>query len=366
MRCKKRWALCGGALAALMLMASAAWACVPEPDFKRLTLIPKEAKPGQQITASAPVTENRNPIEVRLNTPDGPVVGIIGTDQGAVDGAFQGVLTIPATAQPGQAALYASQEGATNWDATALAILGPSTGVAPKVLQSEGAKPPRDTSVERILAGLVAGLLVALAAMVALVGRGDATAATAREGVLRRLHPTALVLLAGAAGYAAIRPRLNASLVVIGLVALVAGLLGRRRGRTHFIPIALVVGCWGLAVWLVSQDVIPRDRSSAATVTALGLGLLLSTKLARSEKERSAWNYTGSLSAFNAGLSYYVLYDLPGGFARWSAFVLTFAIWAAWEQYRAAAAARGEVAPSAAPADGHAPEAAPELEHTLR
>lgn len=234
------------------------------------------------------------------------------------------------------------------------------------MLQSEGARPPRDTSVERILAGLAAALLVALAAVVALVGRGDATTSSAKDGTLRRLHPTALVLLAGAGAYAAIRPRLDASLIVIGLVALGAGLLGRRRGRTHFIPIALVVGCWGLAVWLVSQDVIPRQRSSAATVTGLGLGLLLNTKLARSEKERSAWLYTGSLSAFNAGVSYYVLYELPGGFARWPAFVLTLAIWAAWEQYRAAAAARGEVAPSAAPAAGQAPEAAPDLERTLQ
>lgn len=105
MRYRKRWAICGGALAALMLMASAAWACVPAPVIKQLTLVPPEAKPGQQITASAPASENRNPIEVRLNSSDGPVVGVIPTDQGAVDGKFQGALTIPATAQPGKAAL---------------------------------------------------------------------------------------------------------------------------------------------------------------------------------------------------------------------------------------------------------------------
>ncbi len=68
-------------------------------------------------------------------------------------------------------------------------------------------------------------------------------------------------------------------------------------------------------------------------MTGLGLGLLLSAKLARSPQQRLEWLHTGILSAFSAGVSYYVLYDLPSAFAEWSTFTVMLLGWAAWEQF---------------------------------
>jgi hypothetical protein len=149
------------------------------------------------------------------------------------------------------------------------------------------------------------------------------------------VEPSALALVAGAAAYAALRPRLDGSLAALGVIALGAGLVGRSRNRTHFIPIGLVLGCWGVAVWLVSEDVIPRNRSQAAAVTGLGLGILLSARMARSPQQRTTWMYTAAVCTFNGGFSYYLLYDLPVAFAKWSAFTIFLLGWAGWEQYRA-------------------------------
>lgn len=318
-----------------------AWACVPDGVVQKLSLNPAEAKPGEEIVVNAPVNESNNPIEVRLNEVDGPLLGVIPTadNTAAQDGYFTARFSVPADAKPGQNAVIAVQEG-VKWEPALLSVLDPA-GAVPQVTQSPAAAkavaPPPNNAPQRTGAA-VAALALAAAAVGSTIQRRR-TRDGGRAGLWRRAEPTALALAAGAAAYAALRPNLDASLLVIGVAALGAGWLGLSRGRTHFIPIGLVVGCWGAAVWLVSQEVIPRPRSSAATVTGLGLGLLLSAKLARSPQQRLEWLHTGILSAFSAGVSYYVLYDLPSAFAEWSTFTVMLLGWAAWEQFRATTSA---------------------------
>lgn len=342
MRYRKRWAVLGGVLAVGLAMAPTVWACVPEGTEKKLNLTPAEARPGQQITVAAAPNGNKNPVVVRLNAPDGPVLATIAVDGTPIPGqGFESTFTVPLDLKPGQHALIPIQEGVSDWRPTLLSVLD-ERGMLPQAPQwaaevQVGAPAP-DESIPRGVSGVLAVALAGLAVGSAVQHRRGARQGVEGAGLWHRVQPSALALVAGAAAYSALRPRLDGSLLVLGLIALAAGLVGR--GRTHFIPVGLVLAFWGAAVWLVSEGVIPGERSQAAAVAGLGLGMLLSAKLARSPEQRTSWLYTGALCTFNAGFSYYVLYDLPGAFAEWSAFASFLLVWAMWEQYRAGSPAR--------------------------
>lgn len=350
MRHRKRWGILGAVACVVTLMGSASWACVPEGTAKIPNINPREAKAGQEITVAVAPSASKSPVTIRLNDANGPLLGTIPVDGAPIPGeGFKATFKVPMEAKPGQNAVIAVQEGVTDWQPALLGVLD-ETGQLPKQVQSVAAAEaqPPDETVPRGAAGLLAVALAGLAVLVARRGAGDGVG---RAGLWQRVQPSALALLAGAAAYAAFRPRLDGSLIFLGVIALAAGLLGRN--RTHFIPVGLVLAGWGLAVWLVSEDIIPRNRSQAAAVTGLGLGIYLSARLARSPQQRSEWLYTGAICIFNGGFSYYVLYELPVAFARWSAFTIFLLGWAAWEQYRAVrwAGPAGEALPEEAGPD---------------
>lgn len=196
------------------------------------------------------------------------------------------------------------------------------------------ADPPTDTFLLRAVAGFLAMAVAGLAINSAVRHRLLLRAGRSYPpGVWNRTQPSALALASGAAAWAATRPDLDGWLVFLAVVALAAGLVARR--RFHFFPIGLVLGGWGLAVWLASEGHLPDGRGSASTVTGLGVGLFLSAKLARSAEQRAAWLYTGALTAMNAGITYYVMYDLPAWTAEWPAWTISLLAWAGWEQVRA-------------------------------
>lgn len=342
MRCRTRWAVLGGVLAVALSVASVAWACVPEGTSKTLDVNPREARPGQQITVAAAPNASKNPIVVRLNAADGPVLGTIAVDGAPIPGeGFKATFTVPPDLQPGQHAVIAVQEG-VDWEPALLSVTD-ERGRVPRAPQSvaaaEAAAAPADDTLPRGVALALALGLGGVAVRRAVQHRRGVGHGVERAGPWHLVQPSALVLVAGAVAYAALRPRLDGSLLVLGVIALGAGLVGR--GRTHFIPVGLVLASWGAAIWLISESVIPRDRSQAAAVIGLGVGMLLSAKLARSREQRAEWLYTGALCAFNAGFSYYVLFDLPVAFANWSAFTIFLVGWAVWEQYRAGLVAEG-------------------------
>lgn len=255
------------------------------------------------------------------------------------DVGFQATFTLPPDIKPGKHAVIAVQQGVTDWQPSLLGVIDPA-GVVPQVAQSaaaaEAAAPPPDETVPRLLAGVLALALAGLAVGSAVKLRRGLGQRAEPAGWWQRVQPSVAALVAGgrrlcgnptrprrlARGARRHRPRRRAGGLEPG-----PGPLHPRRARPRLLG--------GVAVWLVSEDVIPRDRSQAAAVTGLGLGMLLSARLARSPQQRTSWLYTAAICTFNAGLSYYVLYDLPAAFARWSAFTIFLLSWAVWEQYSA-------------------------------
>lgn len=338
MRQAKRLGVLGFAVSIVVTLvwASAAWACVPGRTERTLALDPPAVRRGGQVTVTTQVADSRAPVVLRLNDQAGPILASIPTDGAGPEG-LTSTFTVPVGLAPGRYAIVASQ-GDTVWEPAVLGVAG-ADGFVPEAAASAdeviaAADPPADTFLPRAVAGFLAMALAGLAINSSVHHRLLLRAGGSYPpGVWNRTQPSALALASGAAAWAAIRPDLDGWLVFLGLVALAAGLVSRR--RFHFLPIGLVLGGWGLAVWLASEGHLPDGRGSASTVTGLGVGLLLSAKLTHSAEQRAAWLYTGALTAMNAGITYYVMYDLPGWTAEWPAWSISLVAWAGWEQLRA-------------------------------
>ena len=94
-----------------MLAAAAAWACVSGPSLNLSTI---NAKPGQEVTVTGTGFSKSDPVQVRWNALDGPVVGQFDTQAstGNASGrSFQGNITVPADAKAGNYVLIATQTG---------------------------------------------------------------------------------------------------------------------------------------------------------------------------------------------------------------------------------------------------------------
>ena len=338
MRHAKRLGVAGFAVSVVVALvwASAAWACVPGRTERTLGLDPPAVRQGGQVTVTTQVGDSKAPVVLHLNNQTGPVLATLPTDGAGPEG-LTSTFTVPVGLAPGRYAIVASQ-GDTVWEPAVLGVAG-ADGFVPQAAPSAAeviaaADPPADTFLPRAVAGFLAMALAGLAINSAVRHRLLLRAGGSYPpGVWNRTQPSALALASGAAAWAAIRPDLDGWLVLLGVVALAAGLLARR--RFHFFPIGLVLGGWGLAVWLASEGHLPDGRGSASTVTGLGVGLFLSATLARSAEQRAAWLYTGALTAMNAGITYYVMYDLPAWAAEWPAWSISLVAWAGWEQVRA-------------------------------
>ena len=169
-----------GVAVALMLVAAAGWACVPRSggSKSKLTVSPARARPGDQITVTAPSSAARTPIEIRLNTADGPLLGSI-PGEAALVGAGSVVTTfrLPTDTRPGHHALVAVQAG-QRWEPVALAVTLPD-GTVPDS-GSSAADSSQDLAGGRktVLWGAIGVVIVALGAVAAratLVARGEPT-----------------------------------------------------------------------------------------------------------------------------------------------------------------------------------------------
>lgn len=103
----RRWAIGGlSAAGAVMVAGAAAWACVSGPAVNLSTV---NAKPGQEITVTGTNFSKSDPVTVRWNALDGPIVGQFGAPQ---SGAISGTVTVPADAKAGNYVLILSQSSA--------------------------------------------------------------------------------------------------------------------------------------------------------------------------------------------------------------------------------------------------------------
>jgi hypothetical protein len=181
-----------GGAAALVIAASAAWACVSGPVVNLSTVT---AKPGDQVTLTGTGFRQADPIQVRWNALDGPVVAQVakpGSDQ-TVTANFM----VPPGTVPGSYVVIVSQtrdnKPTLSPVRAVLNVVGPS-GQAPVLGASSTsddadripALVQSDDNVSNGTLALVAlgvagiGMFAAGVAALAVSRRGGATAAPAR------------------------------------------------------------------------------------------------------------------------------------------------------------------------------------------
>jgi len=151
---------------------------------------------------------------------------------------------------------------------------------------------------------------------------------SARAGLADRT--SGLALLAGAGLYAAAvgigEVTFNATPLMIGLVAIGAGIVGRRA----LVPIGLTLAGWGTAVLLVADGPLPDNRVAPAYLIGMAVGLFAAHLVGR------AWKIplTGSiLTAFNGGLAFYLAYDVDA-MGEWPLWAVLVAAWGLIELIR--------------------------------
>lgn len=159
------------AMAAVITVGvAAAWACVPGAGSggsakPKLTVTPEQLKPGEQVTVTAPASSATVPIDLRLNSVDGPLLGRLDRENAAGD-VLRATFTVPPDTNPGQNVLIAVQQG-TRWEPALLAVAG-ADGVVPADRQYTSAAEPggsggRGTGVivlTLVMLGAVAGALL--------------------------------------------------------------------------------------------------------------------------------------------------------------------------------------------------------------
>jgi hypothetical protein len=106
MRSVRKWATAGlGAAAVGVLSAAAAWACVAGPSLFTSTI---NAKAGEEITVTGVDFNRPQPVVLRFNAVDGPVLADLGTPR---SNRVEGKVTVPQGTPPGSYVLVATQTG---------------------------------------------------------------------------------------------------------------------------------------------------------------------------------------------------------------------------------------------------------------
>jgi hypothetical protein len=200
-RLSRRWfaALAGAAGAAgVLLPVSAAWA----PHVAQLQVTPTQFKAGDTVTVFGPSGYgSTNPVEIRLDSADGPVLGSFKTTGSGFAQWGPGTVTIPDDTKPGVHTLWATQK----LEESEKLIRGMPTKTLVQVLNPDGSNPvvgldlspkvePRPTSLVEdkpvsagalVLVGLgVAGVAMFAAGAAALMSsrRRTPSAETVRSG----------------------------------------------------------------------------------------------------------------------------------------------------------------------------------------
>lgn len=193
--CRRWWVL----LAAPVLVlwhAGPAWA----PHVAQLQVTPTQVRPGEEVTVFGPRGYGAaNPVEIRLDSPTGPVLGSFKPDTNRFAQWGPGKVAIPEDTKPGMHVLWATQE-LPDSDShirgvparAVIEVLGPAGTPllgAPRGAPSEQGRPQTlqtsDDGVELgavLLVALGAGGLALLAAggVAVFVSRRSATPAAAR------------------------------------------------------------------------------------------------------------------------------------------------------------------------------------------
>jgi hypothetical protein len=100
----RRWALVTiGAVGTMVAFAATAWACVSGPAVNLSTV---NAQPGQEVTVSGTNFRQPNPVTVRWNALDGPVLATFDEPSNRLIG---GTFTVPADARAGNYVVIFSQ-----------------------------------------------------------------------------------------------------------------------------------------------------------------------------------------------------------------------------------------------------------------
>jgi len=133
------------------------------------------------------------------------------------------------------------------------------------------------------------------------------------------------LLYAGLEGWAGLT--FNATPLFIGVVAMAAGLGGRRR---RLVPVGMTLVGWGAAVLLVRDGPLPANREAAAFLVGMAVGLLAASVVAR------RWHLpiTGALlTGLSGGLAFYLAYDIAA-VGEWPLWAFLVAAWGAFELVR--------------------------------
>lgn len=176
------------------VFGAAAWACIAGPT---LEVTPRQANAGSEVTLKG-VSYNRNPVMVRFNSLDGPVIGTIQPTGGSGTSSnwnLDGTVRLPADARPGNYVLVATQpstdgklsqiptRGLVSISGTTAPVVG--APLAPEPVERPVGLVEADSvsTGAKVLAGLgVAGVGMFLAGIAALVAsqRPAGAAAPAR------------------------------------------------------------------------------------------------------------------------------------------------------------------------------------------
>jgi len=179
---------------AVAVSGAGAWACIAGPT---LEVIPRQANAGSEVTLKG-VSYNRNPVVVRFNALDGPVIGTIQPTGGTGTSSnwnLEGTVSLPADAKPGNYVLVATQpstdgkltqiptRGLVSISGTTPPVVGAPLGTEPVERPVGLVKADSVSTGAKVLVGLgVAGVAMFLAGIAALAAsrRPAAVAAPAR------------------------------------------------------------------------------------------------------------------------------------------------------------------------------------------
>lgn len=182
MRSMRRLAAAGSAIgAAAAVFTAAAWACIAGPT---LEVVPRQPNPGSEVTLKG-VSYNHNPVVVRFNALDGPIIGNIQPTGGTGTSSnwkLEGTVTLPADAKPGNYVLIATQPSAdgklTQIPTRGLVSISGTTApvLGAPLTAADGERPVGLAEGDSVSAGAmvlvgvgVAGIALFLAGMAALV-----------------------------------------------------------------------------------------------------------------------------------------------------------------------------------------------------
>lgn len=174
------------ALATGVSLAGTTWACVPGGggSGRKLSVDPTQARPGERVTVTAPPGSGGKPIEVRLDSATGPLLGVLGGGPaGSLGIGLTATFVVPTDAPPGRHALVAVQPG-VRWEPALFGVAGAS-GAVPELSQSEAASLAAGgrTSAGTPLAAFGIAVVAAVAFTAVIVRRnGSSRPGTGRRG----------------------------------------------------------------------------------------------------------------------------------------------------------------------------------------